>query len=169
MDHGDAVDEEDDVVAVVAVVGVDPELVDDLEVVFAPVADIHQCVGKRGAIVAGEVVFLAEANGIFEDVGGYEVVEQAGELGVGEADAAQCLELLAEVGIEGAAVADVGAVSVFEVAQLRDEQVLDALFIEGERPGIGVLLVGDLRRHGRKGVGLWTLRGDGRDVKRFGF
>ena len=152
-----------------AVVGVDAELVDDLEVVFAPVEDVDEGVGEGSAVVALEVVFLAEANGVFEDVGGYEVVEQAGELGVGEADAVQCLELLAEVGLEGAAVADVGAVGVFEVAELCDEQVLDALLIEGERPGIGVLLVGDLRRHGRKGVGLWTLRGDGLDVKRFGF
>ena len=40
--HGHAVDEQDDVVAVVAVVGVDAELVDDLEGVLAPVLDVDE-------------------------------------------------------------------------------------------------------------------------------
>ena len=51
---GHAVDEEDDVVAVVAVVGVDAELVDDLEGVLAPVLDVDERVVQRRAVVAGE-------------------------------------------------------------------------------------------------------------------
>ena len=51
-----AVDEQDDVVAVVAVVGVDAELVDDLEGVLAPVLDVDEGVVQRRAVVAGEAV-----------------------------------------------------------------------------------------------------------------
>jgi hypothetical protein len=57
LDGGDAVDEQDDVVAVVAVVGVDAELADDLEGVLAPVGDIDERVVQRGAVVAGEAAF----------------------------------------------------------------------------------------------------------------
>jgi spore coat polysaccharide biosynthesis protein SpsF (cytidylyltransferase family) len=39
---------------------IDPELVDDLEVVFAPVLQVHQGVVQRRAIVAGEAVALAQ-------------------------------------------------------------------------------------------------------------
>jgi len=55
-----AIHEQDDVVAVVAVVGVDAELVDDLERVLAPVLDIDEGVIQRRAVVAGEAVDGAE-------------------------------------------------------------------------------------------------------------
>ncbi|QRK12305.1 hypothetical protein JQX13_21125 [Archangium violaceum] len=54
LDDGDSVDKEDDVVAVVAVVGVDAELVDDFEGVLAPVLDVDEGVVERGAVVADE-------------------------------------------------------------------------------------------------------------------
>ena len=60
---GDAVDEQDDVVAVVAVVGVDAELADDFEGVFAPVVDIDERVVQRRAVVAGEAVAVRGACG----------------------------------------------------------------------------------------------------------
>ena len=47
--------------------------------------------------------------------------QQAVELVVGEGDAVESLELLAEVALEGGAVADVVAVGVFEVTQSPDE------------------------------------------------
>jgi hypothetical protein len=125
-----------------AVISVDAELVDDLEVVFAPVLDVHQGVGKGRAIVAGEVVFFAKADGGFKDVGGDEVVEEAGELGVSQVDAVEGLELLAEVFLQRGAVVDVGAVGVFKIAEFLDEQVLDAGLVEGERTGVLILLVG---------------------------
>jgi hypothetical protein len=87
LDDGDAIDEDDDVVAVVAVVGIDAELVNDLEVVLAPVPDVDEGVGKRGAVVAGEVALLAQDAGGGEDVGGDQFVEEALELAIGEADA----------------------------------------------------------------------------------
>ena len=73
---------------------------DDREVVFAPVTDVDQGVGERGAVVAGEVVLLAENAGGGEDVGRDKFVEEAGELGVGQAYADQGLDFLAEVGFE---------------------------------------------------------------------
>ena len=40
----------------VAVIGVDPELVDHLIGVFAPVCDVDQGVVQRSAVVTGEAV-----------------------------------------------------------------------------------------------------------------
>ena len=57
---GHAVDQEENVVAVVAVVGVGAELARDLEAVLAPVLDVDQRVVERGAVVAGEAVYAAE-------------------------------------------------------------------------------------------------------------
>ena len=82
LHDGHAVDEQDDVVAVVAVVGVDAELVDDLEGVLAPVLDVDEGVVERRAVVAGEAVALAEGFGGGEDIRGDDFVEQALELGI---------------------------------------------------------------------------------------
>ena len=97
LHDGDAVDQQDDVVAVVAVVGVDAELVDDLEGVFAPVLDVDEGVVERRAVVAGEAVALAERAGGGEDVGRDDLVEQAVELAVGEVDTIKGFELFAEI------------------------------------------------------------------------
>ena len=56
-----------------------------------------------------------------EDVGGDDLVEQALELAVGQADAVECLELLAEVRFKRGAVADVRAVLVLQAAKLLDK------------------------------------------------
>ena len=71
-----AVDENEGVVAVVAVIGVDPELIDDLKVVFAPIPDIHERVIKRRAVVTGEGVALAEKAGGSKDIRGDDLVEK---------------------------------------------------------------------------------------------
>ena len=63
LDDGHAVDEQHHVVAVVAVVGVDAELVDDLEGVFAPVLDVDEGVVQRRAVVAGEACCGAAGSG----------------------------------------------------------------------------------------------------------
>ena len=54
LNDGDAVDQEHDVVAVMAVVRIDAELVDDLEGVLAPVLDVDEGVVERRAVVADE-------------------------------------------------------------------------------------------------------------------
>ena len=94
---GHAVDEQEDIVAVVAVVSVDAELVDDLEGVFAPVPDVDQGVVQRRAVVAGEAAPLAEGAGGGEDIRADDFLQQAGELAVGKAEAVQCLEFFPEV------------------------------------------------------------------------
>ena len=111
LHDGHAVDEQDDVVAVVAVVGVDAELVDDLEGVLAPVLDVDERVVERRAVVAGEALRLRRVRAAV-DVGRDDLVEQALELAVGEGDAIQGFELLAEVCFKRGAVADVGAIFV---------------------------------------------------------
>ena len=128
LDGGDAVDQEHHVVALEAVVGVDAELVDDLEGVFAPVFDVDKGVVERGAVVAGEAVDLAEQGRGGKDVGGDDLVEEAFEFAVGELDAVESLEVISEVAFEGGAVPDVRPMSVFEIGQLADQCLFEFLF-----------------------------------------
>ena len=111
-----AVDEENDVVSVVAVVRVDAQLIDDLEGVFAPVLDVDQGVIERCAVVAGEAVALAQSAGGGEDVRGDDFFKEARKFAGSKGDAVQGFELLAEVLLESRAVANVLAVFVFEAA-----------------------------------------------------
>jgi hypothetical protein len=111
-----------------AVVGVDAQLVDDFEVVLAPVLDVDQGVVERCAVVALEGVDAAQRLRGVVDVRRDHVVKQALEFAFGELHAVKRLELLAEVGFQGGAVADVVAVGVFEIAQLRDQIKLDLVF-----------------------------------------
>ncbi len=125
LDAGDAVDEDDDIVAVMTVVRVDAELVNDLEVVFAPVLEIDEGVVEGRAVVAGEGVDGAEGLRGGEDIRGDDFVAEAGELGVSEADAVEGVEFFAEVFLESGAVGDVQAVGVLELFQSRDEEAFD--------------------------------------------
>ncbi len=54
LGNRDAVHQEDDIVTVVAVIGVDPQLVDDLEPVLAPVVCIDERIVEWRAILADE-------------------------------------------------------------------------------------------------------------------
>ena len=113
LDDRHAIDEQQDVIPMVAAVGIDPELADDLEGVLAPVVDVDQREIQRGPVVAREAVAVAERVGGGEDVGGDEVVEQAPEFAVRQLDTVQCLELLAEVPLQSIAVPDVVAMDIF--------------------------------------------------------
>ena len=128
LDAGHSVDEEDHIVAVVAIVRVDAELVDDLEGVFAPVLDVDEGVVQRRAVIAGEAADGAQGLRGGEDIRGDDLVEQAGELRVGEADSVQGFEFLAEVCFQRGAVGDVWAVFVFELLEGADEAVFNVLF-----------------------------------------
>ena len=81
----------------VAVVGVDAELVDDLEGVFAPVLDVDQSEVQRRAVVADEAVALTQRAGGGEDIGADDLLQQAREFAIGEANAVERLEFFAEV------------------------------------------------------------------------
>ncbi len=122
------IDEQDDVVAVVAVVGIDAELADNFECVFAPVVDVDQRVVKRRAIVARKAVAVAECLGGGEDVGSDDFVQKTLELAVGEFDVIECLEFFAKVPFQGGAVSDVLAIFVLQVNELFDELFFKLVF-----------------------------------------
>ena len=113
---------------VVAVVRVDAELVDDLKGVFAPVLDINEGGVQRRAVVAGEGIDLTERFGRSKDIGGNDLIEQAGELAIGEVDAVEGLKFFAEILFQREAVADVIAIGVLQIHELGDEFVLDVSF-----------------------------------------
>ena len=126
--HRHAVDEQDHIVTVVAVVGVDAELVNDFKVVFAPVLDVDQRIVQGGAIVAGEGVDAAYGLGGGEDILRDDFVEQPGELGVCQADVVQCFEFFAKVLLERSPVADLFAVFVFQPAKFFDQPIFKLAF-----------------------------------------
>ena len=144
-----AVDEDEHVVPVVAVVGVDAQLVDHLEGVLAPVFEVDQGVVQRRAVFAGEGVDAAQGFCGGEYVRGNNFVQQAGKFAIGQVHAVQGLELLAEVALQGGAVADVGAVFVLEALELADESVFDLLFLNPVIWRSGGTVVADVGwRHG---------------------
>ena len=115
LDAGDAIDQQDDIVAVVAVVRVDAKLVDDLEVVFAPVPDVDQRVVQRRPIVAGEGVDIAQGLRGGEDIRRNDLIQQAGKLGIRQADAVELLELVAEILLQCGSVRNLWAVDILQV------------------------------------------------------
>ncbi|GEM_PF-1974162 len=115
----DAVDEDEHIVTVVAVVGVDAELVDGFEGVFAPVLDVDQGVVQRCAVVTSKGVDLAERLGSGENIGGDDLVKQPGELSISEADSVQGLELLTEILLQRGAISNIRAKSIFETVESR--------------------------------------------------
>ena len=112
LHDGDAIDQQDDVVAMVAVGGVDAELVDHLEGVFAPILDIDEGEIELRAVVAGEGVEGAKRFGRVEDIGGDEFIEQPIEFGIREPHAIEGFELEPEVRLERRPIADIGAIFV---------------------------------------------------------
>ena len=94
LNDGDAVDQEHDVVAVMAVVRIDAELIDDFEVVLAPVLDVDEGVVERRAIGADERFPVPEGACGFVHVGCDDLIEETLELAVGECDTIQGFELL---------------------------------------------------------------------------
>jgi hypothetical protein len=141
---GHAVDEDENVVAVVAVVGVDAQLANDLEVVLAPVFDVHQRVVQRRAVVAGEGIDAAQGLGSGVDIRGDDFIQKPGELGFGQFDAVESFELLAEVLFQCGAIADVVAKLVLQVLKLANEAVFDVLFFDDGARCSGRQIVGGL-------------------------
>ena len=86
LDNRHTIDEKNDIVAVMAVIGVDAKLVNDLKVVFAPVLDVHQRVVQWGAIIAGECIDAAQGLRGGEGIRGDNFIQQACELCVCKAN-----------------------------------------------------------------------------------
>ncbi len=83
LHHRHAVDQQNHVITVVAVIGIDAQLVDDFKVVFAPVFDVDQGVMQRCTVFTLKVITLAQGFGGGENVGGDDFVAQAGEFCIG--------------------------------------------------------------------------------------
>ena len=115
LNDGDAVDQEYDVVAVMAVVRVNAELIDDLEVVLAPVLDVDEGVVERRPVVTDERFPVPERTSGFVHIRCDDLVEESLELAVGECDAIKGCELFPEVCFKRCTIADVGAVFVLEI------------------------------------------------------
>ena len=75
LDHRDAVDQEYDVIAMMAVSRIDAELIDYLEAVLAPVLDVDEGVVERRAVVADERFPVPERAGSFIHVRSDNFVE----------------------------------------------------------------------------------------------
>ena len=117
----------------VAVVGVDAKLMDDLKGVLAPVFDVDERVIQRRAVVAGEAIDGAKRLGGGEGVMRDNLIEQAGELAIGEVDTVERFEFIAEVALKRSAVTNIGTVFVLQILQLADETILDGFFIDRMR------------------------------------
>ena len=124
LNDGNAVHQQHHVIAVMAVVGIDAQLVDDLEGVFAPVPDIDERVIERRAVVADERFRVPKQSGGLVDVRLHDLVAQASELGIGQGHAIQRLELLPEIRFQRRTVADVGPIAVFQALKPLDKRFL---------------------------------------------
>ena len=76
-----------------------------------------------------------------EDIRADDFIEQPGEFAICEADAVQGLEMLAEVGFQGGAVADIRAVLVLEALELADKAILNAFLLKHRRRGSGAYVI----------------------------
>ena len=128
LHRGNAVDQEQHVILVVAVVRVDPELAGDLERVLAPVVDVNQRVVQRRTVITRERVAVPERMRSGEYIRGDDFAQQTRELAVRELDLVQRLEMLAEIPLQRGAVAKIGPDLVLEIAQPGDELLLDVAF-----------------------------------------
>ena len=81
--HRHAVDEQDYIKAVVAVVSVDAQLIDYLKVVLAPVLDVDQRVIERCVVIAFEAIAFAKVLGCGEDIWRDDRLQQTGEFTIG--------------------------------------------------------------------------------------
>ncbi len=129
LNGGDAVDEQDDIIPMVAVVGVDPKLADDFERVLTPVVDVDEREVERGAVIAGEAAPIAERVSGSENVGGDNLIKQALELSIGQADMIERIKFLAEVLLKGRPVTDIRTVRVLEDFKRLDQLIFEVRFI----------------------------------------
>jgi hypothetical protein len=112
----------------VAVVGVDAQLVDHLEVVLAPVLDIDQGVIQWCTIVTEEGVALAQVPGGGEDVRGKDLIQQSGKFRIHQIDFVERFKFFPKIFLKRITVTDVLAICVFEIGQRVDQALFDLAF-----------------------------------------
>ncbi len=77
------IDKQDHIVAMVANVSVDAQLVDHFESVLAPVLDVNEGVKERCAVVPLKAIKLTKMLGSGKHIGCDNLIKQTGELGIG--------------------------------------------------------------------------------------
>ena len=112
----------------VAVIGIDAELIDDFKVILAPVLDIDQRVIQRRAVIAAEGIDAAQNLGGCKHIRRDDFIQQARKFPIGETDTVEFFELRAEVLLKHRAINEIGTVGVFQLIQLGDQAVFDLLF-----------------------------------------
>ena len=128
MHHWQAIDEQNDVIPVVAGIGIDTQLINHFKAVFAPVLDIDQRVVKRRAIVTLKTVALAQAPGSLEYVGRDDGFQQAGEFAIGQLNGVEFLEVFTKIFFQRRAIVYVGTICIFKVFQFGDQFLLNLIF-----------------------------------------
>ena len=128
LHQGQAVDQNDNIVALVAVGGIDGELVHHLIVILAPVPQVHKAVVEGGAIVACEGLLLAQALGGGEYIGSDILLQELSEFVIREGDEIEPLEFLAEIAFECIQITDIAAVGVFHFLEFFQELLLKLCF-----------------------------------------
>lgn len=58
LHNGNAVHEQNHIITVVAVLGVDAELIDDFKIILAPVLDVDQGIMQRSSVLTGKGVYF---------------------------------------------------------------------------------------------------------------
>ncbi len=128
LHHRNAVHQQYHIVAVMAIEGVDSQLVDDFKLVFAPVFDVDQGVLQRGAVFACDSIALPEYFRGGKHIGGDDFIAQAGEFCIGEVAAVQCLEFFTEIALQAVPVPNIRAIGIFEFGELSDQAVFNLFF-----------------------------------------
>jgi hypothetical protein len=113
---------------VVAVVGINPRLINDLEGVFAPIRNVDQGEVQGCTVIPGEAVTFPEGAGGGENIGSDNSVQETLELAICEVDAIEFFEVLSKILFQGRPVANVRTVFVFQAAQLFDELFFELAF-----------------------------------------
>ena len=126
--HRHAVDKEQHVIAVMAVAGVDAELVDHLKAVFAPLPDVDQGVKQWLAIVALEAVALPQMPCSSKNVRGNDQIQQPGKLGIRQMNPIERFELFAKVLLQCVTVTNIFPILVFEILQFIDQALFALVF-----------------------------------------
>ena len=92
----------------------------------------------------GEGVALAQRARGGVNIRRDDAVQQPGEFAIGQMDAVEHFELLAEIALQRSPVADVGAVVVLEVLELADEAVFDLFLLDDQAGCAGRQIVDGL-------------------------
>jgi len=77
--HRHTVDEQEHIITMVTVVGVDTQLIDHFETVLAPVLDVDQGVIERRSVIALKAVLFAQVAGSGEHIGVNDLISQPGK------------------------------------------------------------------------------------------